>query len=584
MGWASVRRLPWLFAPVALIGACLAVVEQQRLGRPWTFVASGVAPGVVIVAAGVLIWWQRPQNRCWWLLVAAGLAWFIGAFEHAPNADLAFTAFAFSQWSGPFLAWALLAFPSGRLQVRHDRVVVVGIFVLCAVRSLSRLFLHVPPDFAGYGTENRFLPIGDDRWWRAVEDAFAWGYAALIVVAVVSVALRWATSSRAGRRMLTPTLVAAPLLAAAVGYQYVIGWNASLPAVTELRVFYVVWWLYAAVAAALAVGLTRLRRARLEVIDVFAELGPDEAPTRLGPALARALGDPTLTLLAWSNAVGGYVDDSGRCVEPAVGEPNRAITRIERRGEPVAVLVHDIALLEDRGLVNAIVSAIRLTIDNERLAARIKSQLAEVAASRTRIIAAGDAERGRIERDLHDGAQQRLVTIALALRLAEARLGDDADPATRAVLSQSVKDLSEAIEELRDLARGIHPTILTESGLGAALESLVDRSPLPVRLTVDLPVELPNAVAASAYFAVSEALTNVAKHTDATLVTVSAVADDGTLRVEVTDDGNGGAHTARGSGLRGVADRIAAVGGTFCLHSPPGGGTRIEVELPCESS
>jgi signal transduction histidine kinase len=573
-----------LFAPVALIGAWLAVVEQQRLGRPWTSVVSDVAPGVVIVTAGVLIWLQRPQNRCWWLLVAAGLAWFIGAFEHATDADVALTAFSFGQWSGPFLAWALLAFPSGRLQVRHDRAVVVGIFALSALRSLSRLFLHVPPDFAGYGTENRFLPISDDRWWRAVEDAFAWGYTAMIVLAVVSVARRWAKSSRAGRRMLTPALIAASLLAAAVGYQYVIGWNASLPAVIELRIVYVVSWLYAAVATALAVGLTRLRRTRLEVIDVFAELGPDEAPTRLGPALARALGDPTLTLLAWSNAAGGYVDESGQRIEPAVGEPNRAITRIERRGEPVAVLVHDIALLEDRGLVNAIVSAIRLTIDNERLEAEIKTQLAEVAASRTRIIAAGDAERGRIERDLHDGAQQRLVSIALALRLAEARLGDDADPATRAVLSQSVKDLSEAIEELRDLARGIHPTILTESGLGAALESLVDHSPLPVRLTIDLPVEPPDAIAASAYFAVSEALTNVAKHADAKLVTVYAVADDGTLRVEVTDDGNGGAHAEHGTGLRGVADRIAAVGGAFRLHSPPGGGTRIEVELPCESS
>jgi signal transduction histidine kinase len=384
--------------------------------------------------------------------------------------------------------------------------------------------------------------------------------------------------------MLTPALVAAPVFAAAVGYQYVIGWNASIAAVTELRIFYVVWWLYAAVAVALAVGLTRLRRTRLEVIDVFAELGPAEAPARLGPALARALGDPTLTLLAWSDVVGGYIDEAGQPVEPTVAEPDRAITRIERGGEPLAVLVHDIALLEDPGLVNAIVSAVRLTIDNERLHAEIETQLAEVAASRTRIIAAGDAERGRIERDLHDGVQQRLVTIALALRLAETRLGDDADPATRTVLSQSVKDLGEAIEELRDLARGIHPTILTESGLGAALESLVDRSPLPVQLTIDLPVEPPNAIAATAYFAVSEAVTNVAKHTDAKLVTVCATVNDGTLRVEVSDDGDGGADAARGSGLRGIADRIAADGGSWSLHSPPGGGTRIEVGLPCVSS
>jgi signal transduction histidine kinase len=580
----AAHRLPWLFAPAGLVAAWLVVAEQQRLGQPWTFLVSDVVPGLLIITAGLFIWWRRPRNRCWWMVVAAGLAWFVGDFGRATNADVALAASAFGQWYGPLLAWALLAFPSGRLQVRRDRALVIGIFSLFAVRSLSRLFLHVPPDVAGYGTQNRFLPISDDRWWRGVEDGFAWAYPALIVLAVVSVALRWVRSSRAGRRMLTPALVAAPIFAAAVGYQSVIGWNASIPAVTELRLLYVVWWLYAAVAVALAVGLTRLRRTRLEVVDVFAELGPAEAPARLGPALARALGDPTLTLLAWSDAAGGYVDETGQPVAAPVNEPDRAITRIERGGEPLAVLVHDVALLEDPGLVNAIVSAVRLTIDNERLQAEIETQLAEVAASRTRIIAAGDAERGRIERDLHDGAQQRLVTIALALRLAEARLGDDADPATRAVLSQSVKDLSEAIDELRDLARGIHPTILTESGLGAALESLVDRSPLPVQLSIDLSIEPPSAIAATAYFAVAEALTNVAKHTDATVVTVRAVQRDGTLRVEVADDGDGGAETARGSGLRGIADRIAAVGGTWQLHSPPGGGTRLEVGLPCVSS
>jgi hypothetical protein len=339
----AAHRLPWLIVPAGLVVAWLVVAEQQRLGRPWTFVVSDAAPGLLVIAAGLLIWWQRPGNRCWWMVVAAGFAWFIGDFEHSTNADVALAAFAFGHWYGPFLVSALLAFPSGRLQFRRDRVLVVNIFVLFAIRSLSRLLLHVPPDVAGYGTENRFLPISDDRWWRGVEDRFAWAYPALIVLAVVSVALRWVRSSRAGRRMLTPALLAAPIVAAVVGYQYVIGWHASIPQVTELRVFYVVWWLYAAVAVALAVGLARLRRTRSEVIDVFAELGPAEAPTRLGPALARALGDPTLTLLAWSDAAGGYVDATGQSVAAPVDAPDRAVTRIERSGEPLAVLVHDVA-------------------------------------------------------------------------------------------------------------------------------------------------------------------------------------------------------------------------------------------------
>ncbi len=167
--------------------------------------------------------------------------------------------------------------------------------------------------------------------------------------------------------------------------------------------------------------------------------------------------------------------------------------------------------------------------------------------------------------------------------LAGQRFRGGASPGVRGVLSQAVKDLSEAIVELRDLARGIHPAILSESGLCAALESLVGRSPLPVRLDIVLPDEPPSAIAAAAYFTVSEALTNVVKHANADDVTVRVIANDAVIRIEVTDDGDGGADTHDGSGLRGVADRVASVGGTLRLHSPAASGTRVEVELPCVS-
>ena len=260
---------------------------------------------------------------------------------------------------------------------------------------------------------------------------------------------------------------------------------------TDVRILEVVRWSYVALAAALAWGLRRLGQTRAAVIDLVAELGDDVPPVRLGDALARALGDPSLVLLGWSAAAGCYVDPTtGRQVPGTVSAPGRALTRIERRGRPVAALVHDAALLEDPGLVNAVVAAVRLTLDNEQLQSELESQLAAVAASRARIVAAGDEERRRIERDLHDGAQQRLVTIALALRLAETRLGDGADPAVRDVLAQGVKDLGEAIDELRDLARGVHPAILGESGLVAAIESLADRSPLDVTLDLVVHAEL----------------------------------------------------------------------------------------------
>jgi signal transduction histidine kinase len=284
-------------------------------------------------------------------------------------------------------------------------------------------------------------------------------------------------------------------------------------------------------------------------------------------------------LLPWSAAAGGYVDPSGRRVEPEPS-PGRAVTLVDGDGTPLAALVHDEALIEDPGLVSAVSAAVRLTVDNERLRHELEDRLDDLAASRARIIAAADAERRRIERDLHDGTQQRLVTIALRLRLALARLPDD-EGAEREALTQAVDDISAVAEEVRRLARGIHPAILEEAGLQAALEGLVDRSPLAVRTEFVLPVEPPAAAAATAYFTVSEALTNALKHAGPCEVCVAARIVDGRLRVVVTDDGAGGAREDLGSGLTGLQDRVRATGGTLRVLSPPGGGTRIEVDLPC---
>jgi signal transduction histidine kinase len=212
---------------------------------------------------------------------------------------------------------------------------------------------------------------------------------------------------------------------------------------------------------------------------------------------------------------------------------------------------------------------------------QIRTQLAEVEESRTRILAATDAERRRIERDLHDGAQQRLVALGLALRLAE----NEADGSHRELLGQAATELSAAVADLRDLAHGIHPSVLTDSGLAVALASVADRSAVPTSLDADIPKEPNPSVAAAAYFTVAEALTNVAKHARATRARVCAHETGGVLRLTIADDGVGGLDPARGTGWRGIMDRVEAVGGTVRHESPPGGaGTRIEVELPCELS
>jgi signal transduction histidine kinase len=548
--------------------------------------AADLLGGLVFLGAGLLVRRLRPGNRCWWLLMATGTTWFVGTLQVSTDPDISLTGFAFGNWHFLALSWLLLAYPTGRVPGRRERALLGVLAALCTVRTLSRLFLFVPPDGTGCGcAPNRFLPLTDGRWYDAVDRVWPWALVGTFLLVLAGATDRWRRSSRAGRRMLTPVLVAATAVAAQLSYDYVIREEAGIIGPGRTGLFYLVVAARAATAVAFVVGLRQLRSARSAVVDLVGGLeGGDASPDRLSEALRRALGDPSLELVPWSPADHAYVDPAGRRLTLPVTVPGRATTLIEQDATPIAALVHDEALLEDPGLVSAVAAAVRLTSDNERLRSELQHQLDEVAASRSRIVAAGDAERRRIERDLHDGAQQRLVTIALALRLTEARMGPDADPATRETLTQSVKDLGEAIVELRDLARGIHPAVLSESGLHTALVSLIDRSPLGVRLDVRLQAEPPAAVSAAAYFAVSEALTNVVKHAHAADVLVQVTADDQKLLILVTDDGVGGADPGPGSGLRGLADRVDAAGGTLHLESPTGRGTRLEVKLPCASS
>jgi signal transduction histidine kinase len=243
----------------------------------------------------------------------------------------------------------------------------------------------------------------------------------------------------------------------------------------------------------------------------------------------------------------------------------------------LAVLIHDPALDQDPSLVAAGVAVTRLAIDNERLGLELGRQLEEVRASRARIVEAGDAERRRIERDLHDGIQQRLVTLAMALRRAGARPEADSDAAL--ALGRGADEALVVVEEVRELARGIHPAILTEAGLKPALQSLADRSPIPVELEVRLDAGVGDTTAATTYFVASEALANVAKHAAAKTIHLSALTDGNRLTLSVVDDGVGGADPT-GSGLRGLADRVAASGGIFTVGPAVGGGTVVSAVVP----
>jgi signal transduction histidine kinase len=328
-----------------------------------------------------------------------------------------------------------------------------------------------------------------------------------------------------------------------------------------------------------AAGLLRARTVDEQLAFSLAGLGAGGPDNTLRDALRRVLDDPDLDIVYTQvGSGGGWITGLGEQTARPVAGDRRAFTPIDRDGKPVAGLVHDRRLLRHPRRLQAAMDAASLALDNERLKAQLRAELLEVRASRSRIIDAGDRELQRVERNLHDGAQQRLVGLALMFRLASRRAAGD--PELTALLDDAARELSDAIAELRELTRGIHPAIVEDTGLRGALESLAERPGVPVELEVDLPVALPEVVEVAAYYVVAEALTNANKHANAVHVAVRARTQDGVLRLTVSDDGDGGAAPSPRSGLQGLADRISALGGELGIDSPPGAGTTVTADVP----
>jgi signal transduction histidine kinase len=324
--------------------------------------------------------------------------------------------------------------------------------------------------------------------------------------------------------------------------------------------------------------------ATLEALHtLLRSIGRGLVATRLQPEgpvremLAVSLGDRSVAVAYWLPDRAEFVDESGRPVELPEPGSGRAWTAVERDGAPVAAIVHDAALDTSPELVEAAAAASSLAIDNERLKADLRARLEELRVSRLRIVEAADDARRRIERDLHDGAQQELLALALELRVLRSRVGEtEALPLVDGI----AKRLDVALGELRELARGIHPAILTQSGLSVAVGALAERATLPVEIEMDVDRRLPAPVEAAAYFLIAEALTNVSRYARATGARVQMEVDDDDLVVTVTDDGVGGVDVAAGSGLRGLQDRLATVDGSLEIDSTPGEGTRVTGRIP----
>jgi len=495
-------------------------VAAEWAARPRFMVLDAVA-GFALLFLGVVAWSRRPGSRAGAIMAAAGFTWFLGTLW-AP---------ALFWHRGP-LAQLLICYPGGRLSSRLQRVGTV----------------------VAYGYVAAVAVAGNDY--------------ATIIFAVGLVALsayRYATVTGPKRRARLASFMAAVafglvLVAGAVAHLVGVG-NASvlLPAY-DLTV--------CLIAIGLAADLVWGRWAQGAVTGLVVDLGEPAPGGVLRDRLARALGDPTLVVGYWLPGQGQYVDEAGRPVALPAAGARRAVWPVEENGQRVAVLVHDGAVLDDPALLAAVGSAARLAVGNARLQGEVSARVGEVEASRRRIVEASDEQRSRLERELREGAERRLAHVAELLSgggesLVDVRAG-----------------LDTARAELREFARGIHPATLTEHGLREAVRELAGRSPVTVEAAVSA-TRCPPAVEAAAYFVCAESLTNVAKHAAASQVHLSITQEDGRLRVAIADDGIGGADPARSSGLRGLADRVETLGGSFAVESPPGGGTRVMAELPC---
>jgi signal transduction histidine kinase len=533
--------------------------------------------GASLLGCGLGSWRTRPDNLIGPVMVLTGFAWFAGLLTEANDPALYTAGEAVEYAFVAGFVYLVLAFPSGRLRSRLDRTLVAAALAIAiGLQLAAMLFGNRTGLRCTHCPDNLFQVVDDNTRAQHLLDLQRLGGAALTVTAVALLLWRWLQASRPQRRAVAPVLIAGTATLLALTGTIVNDLTGDQLRRVPANVFF---YTFATVPIAVLVVFAQRRLARGQVAGLVVQLGEQGEPTDLRDALAGALGDPSLQLAFWYPAEQRYVSADGRPIQLPEAGSGRMATFVERPGQPVAVLLHDPALEHNAELVQSVCAAAALTLENERLQAELRARLSELQASRTRLVEATESERRRIERDLHDGTQQRLVSIAMSLGLLDSKLLHPEQ--ARPIVQETRAALTATLAELRVLTQGIHPTILAERGLAAALDELAKRGALPVRLRLSIDGRLPDQVEGAGYFLVSEALTNAVKHAHANEVEVDACHEGDVLRIEVRDDGIGGAATSGGSGLRGLADRVEAVGGTLTVSSPPGRGTMLKAVIPC---
>ena len=513
-----------------------AAFEWSEPGR-WI---PDLVTGWSLMAFGVFARIREPRNPTGALLVVTGFTWFFGNWATADGVAGWIGSQSVYLHRGP-LFHSMIAYPRGQVFFALARVAIIGSYavsVLPAVWDNEAAAITLAAALVGVTAASYRRSVGPDRRARLVAVQASAGLSAVIAASAVA-----------------RTVVPGP----EAGTVVLLAYEAML----------------IAVAAGLTWGLLSARRQRADVTDLVVELGEARSGA-LRAQLARALGDPTLEVGYWQPEMRAFVDVDGDVLALPTPGSDRAVTVVEGDGEPVAALVHDPTVLGDPALVDAVTAATRLTVSNARLRAEVQARVAELEASRRRLLEAGDEQRRALEHRLHHGAERRLSDIGDVLR--SGRTSSQAEMILERIVAAETQ-LSATLEDLRRLARGLHPSILAEAGLEGALEALLDTFPIPVRISV--PSErLGVDTELVAYFVCSEALANVAKHASASRAAVSVTVSDRGITLVVEDDGVGGADLLHGSGLRGLADRVETVGGTLQVRSFSGGGTRLTAEIP----
>jgi signal transduction histidine kinase len=522
------------------------------------------------IFAGMVAWRRRPDSAFGPLMILAGFITQMSMLQWTslplPNTigqlcDLLVAAV----WLHIFLAY-----PTGRLAGGAERVVVVVGYV--AALGLQVVILAL----GGFDDNHLLSVVKRPHAAEAVENVQLLVLSALALIGVGLLWGRWRSLPRWQRRRPTQIVIECFGLSLVMLAALLVAGAFQLPGFEVIRL--VTFGVAGLAPLAFLAGLLDARLAKAGVGELLVQLRTDPTPD-LQALLAQALRDPTLYLIYWLPQYGSWADQDGNPTSLPRSDNGRRVTFVKQNGEQIAALIYDAGLGDEPELVEAVSAAAGIALENGRLEAELRARLQELQGSRSRVVEAQQNERRRLERNLHDGAQQRLVALALELGLLAEKANND--PATQERLKRARGEVAESLDELRDIARGLHPAVVSGHGLAIALESLAAATPLEVHLKTDGLPRLPEQLEVAAYYVVSESLTNAAKHAQADTVTVEVGVTTDTLIVEIVDDGIGGADSERGTGLRGLADRIEALNGHLRVWSSVGKGTRVRAEIPC---